>query len=54
MRLGLPREEAAKRVAWKKRVIDVERLDDYLLLKRVRKEKVDAFHRDASVKDSAS
>lgn len=46
---GLPRKEAAERVAWLKQRIAVERLKEFLLLKGKRSEAVDKFCREYAV-----
>lgn len=46
---GLSRKEAAERVAWLKRKIAVERLEEFLLLKGKRSEAVDKFCREHAV-----
>lgn len=51
---GLPRKEAAERVAWLKRKIAVERLKEFLLLKGKRSEAVDKFYREYAVQKRLS
>ena len=43
---GLTRNDAAQRIAWLKRKIAVERLEEFLLLKGMRSEAVDKFCRE--------
>ena len=51
---GLPRKEAAERVAWLKRKIAIERLKEFLLLKGKRSEAVDKFCREYAVQKRLS
>lgn len=51
---GLPRKEAAERIAWLKQRIAVERLKEFLLLKGKRSEAVDKFCREYAVQKRLS
>ncbi len=51
---GLPRKEAAERVAWLKWKIAIERLKEFLLFKGKRSEAVDKFCREYAVQKRLS
>lgn len=46
---GLTRNDAVQRIAWLKRKIAAERLEEFLLLKGMRSEAVDKFYREYAV-----